>query len=71
MKTEELVNIVTACMKHSEKRLARLAAHEATERVVEYLMQIGVLDKDGHPKPNQRLKVRVVDSACYPPLWVQ
>lgn len=68
---EQLIEIIKTCMKQSEKRLAELASRYAVDRMLEHLEHIGVLDENGYAKPGQRLKIRVVDSACYPPIWVQ
>lgn len=64
-----------ATFKHREAKIAENAARHATDAavasVIAYLQSVGVLDEGGAPKPGQRLKVRIVNPRCYPPLVLQ
>lgn len=72
---EQVCDIVLTTFRHREQKITDNAAREAADvavtRVIEYLQSVGVLDEGGAPKPGQRLKVRIVNPKCYPPLVLQ
>ncbi len=72
---DQVIELIVTTFKNRERKIVDNAARHATEmaisRMTEYLQNIGVLDESGQPKPGQRMKVRIVDPRCYPPLVMQ